>query len=203
MNVALADPARVSFDEISGYLVGAESGNRVVSTLMGTATYYCNSKWTIRSVSITPFAQGWHRFTAVLGRVSQQRVLYFWTWRKGALFSATPFRSGKSVTQELGATAISGPELRPMEEGRSSVESGQPGRGTELDISSGFRWPNWLLSGRILETALSRRGCKRIHFDVVVHGEKGEDREGTASGGGYAPPQIWNALNHARDCGIG
>ena len=130
MNVALTDPTHVSFDSDSGHLVAAESGDQVVSTLMGTVIDSWNSKWTIRSVCIAPFAQGWYRFAAVLGKVSQRPVLYFKMWKRGALFSASPFSTGDSVAprgeQRLG-TATSGPILGPMES-RSSVASRVPRR---------------------------------------------------------------------------
>lgn len=127
MNVALTDPAHVKFDRDSGHLVAKENGDRVVSTLMGTVIDYWNSKWTVRSVCIAPFAQGWHRFTAVLGRVSQQPVLYFKTWKGGALFSASPFSGDGSIAsrgdQGPSTAAAGGPVLGPMEEGKWFVTS--------------------------------------------------------------------------------
>ena len=124
MNVALTDSMHVSFDSDSGHLVVMEGGDWVVSTLMGTVIDSWNSKWTIQSMCIAPFAQGWYHFTAVLGKVSQQPVLYFKKWKRGVLFSASPFSAGDSVAprgeQGLG-TVASGLVLGPMQESRSSV----------------------------------------------------------------------------------
>ena len=93
VNVALANPACLSFDRETGDLRSNANQSRVIGTLMGRTTSYCNSKMTVRQVSITPFAQGWLRFTAVLGKISNQSILYFRSWKGGVSFGASSSNS--------------------------------------------------------------------------------------------------------------
>ena len=62
-----------------------------MSSLVGKVTYFSTSD--IRQVCVSPFKQGWYRFTAVLGKVFEHDVLHFQTFRGGVRFGTSNFAS--------------------------------------------------------------------------------------------------------------
>ena len=120
-NVALADPDSLTFSEKTGYLWSKATGSWVVSTLLGQTEYFHNEDEGIRQICVTPFTQGWHRFTAVLGIVSGQRALFFQSWKGGITFGTNRYGSnGLSVVAKRDKTNCAPIEGTLLKAGKES-----------------------------------------------------------------------------------
>jgi hypothetical protein len=130
MNVALADPDCLSFDEYSGCLWSGKAQSWVVSSLLGRTTYFCNSKKSIRQICVIPFTHGWYRFVAVLGKVSGETALYFGSWRGGISFQAHRHHSGGLAVPgkrgERNVAPIEGSQLRTEQESGYATQTPVP-----------------------------------------------------------------------------
>ena len=102
VNVSLADPATLFFHEATGYLWSQNTRSWVVSTLLGQTEYYNNEPGKIRQICITPFTQGWYRFTAILAGASGEAALFFQSWMGGVTFGTNRFTSNGLVVSSSG-----------------------------------------------------------------------------------------------------
>ena len=110
-NVALADPDSLTFSEKTGYLWSKGTRSWVLSTLLGQTEYFHNEDEGIHQICVTPFTQGWHRFTAVLGKVSGQCALFFQLWKGRITFGTNNYGlNGLSVVAKCNKPIV--PQLR-------------------------------------------------------------------------------------------
>jgi hypothetical protein len=88
--VGLADPAEYTMHS-NGYLWSSHNKCWVVSSLIGQTTYYSSDGY--RQVCVTPYAQGWYRFTAFLAQLCGHNTLLFQSFMGGITFNTSKFKT--------------------------------------------------------------------------------------------------------------
>ena len=169
VNVALADPSSLSSDA-SGYLLSKQRKSWVVSTLLGQTTHFSASD--IRQICIAPFAQGWHRFAAVLAKVYGQDVLFFQSFRGGITFSTNRFKSSGLLPGRAGKRANG--LVAPIP--GSALENGVDSTYCDVTFcaylhffsSSYLRWAREVPAQQLLGETIYGRAIERQHSHVAL-----------------------------------
>lgn len=98
------------------------------------------------------------RFTAVLGEISEQAVLYFKSWKGALTFGAsrTSSNGGTLPGQKKGSRrCVEGPVLGFNEESMCNITHTCEGSELTMVSSSCFQWPNEVSDGQVLGETLS------------------------------------------------